>query len=221
MEEEVREEHPAFAAVSLSRVSGHTRLHGSELWHQEYIALRVHQGSYQRHLSDDHYWSRNLVCEVYLSPAQFATLLTTMNVGSGVPGTFRFRADLPLADRFPKYEPREDTHMLHDRELQGYARKHVEALDSLRQQIRDARMSETQRKTLLGTLETARTQVTSNLKFVLDMYREKMEHVVTDAKANIEAFVTGTVQRTGLSALLQQKPELPESPRNRELEDGE
>ncbi|MCK5641792.1 MAG: hypothetical protein KAJ19_13400, partial [Gammaproteobacteria bacterium] len=57
------------------------------------------------------------------------------------------------------------------------------------------------RQMIAGMISTFRLAITSNWPFYLDQFNTATEKVVTAAKSEVDAFVTGVVQRTGLTAL--------------------
>jgi len=86
------ESHPSWGMVQFSRVQhgGPCRLFGSSLEdHGTTILLHIFQGRREHDLSEDHLMGGNELVAVELSAAQFAGLLTTMNIGHGVPCTIR------------------------------------------------------------------------------------------------------------------------------------
>ena len=91
MEDNNREKHPSFGMVGFSRIScGNQRLFGSSIEHDTMIALRVHTAYRTESFGYEHVYADEDIVEVMLSPAQFSELLTTMNIGDGVPCTIRF-----------------------------------------------------------------------------------------------------------------------------------
>src|SRR5208337_4240325 len=85
---------PSYAMVSFSRISAGGEglsLFGSSIKHHSAITLSIKQARLSRDtdLSHDWYFAENRfpLIEVTLSPNQFAELLTSMNVGDGVPAT--------------------------------------------------------------------------------------------------------------------------------------
>ena len=98
------EKHPSYGTVGLSRItsSGGNKLFGSHLeHHHDTMLLRIHSAALMHDLGCD--WvhaDMNPLIEVELSPAQFASMLTTTNVGNGVPCTIR-RLDGALVEDVP------------------------------------------------------------------------------------------------------------------------
>jgi hypothetical protein len=84
------ETHPSYGVVMLSRASGSPTLFGSKLRnHGQFIILQLCNAKVRREDGDETYFGTDRVAEVWLSAAQFASLLTTMNTAPGVPCTLR------------------------------------------------------------------------------------------------------------------------------------
>jgi hypothetical protein len=75
--------HPAFGQISASRVTGSTTLFGSDFLHQHYVTIKVNRAELNRDLSRDWHFQREEIVEVALSEAQWATFVSSMNVGAG------------------------------------------------------------------------------------------------------------------------------------------
>jgi hypothetical protein len=208
MDERQERQEPHYALVGLYRQHGTPkRYFGSELKHQETIALRISRCRVIRDLHQEWYHPREELIEVVITPNQFAALLTTMNVGSGVPCTLSF---LQGEGHIPGASEEEPPQAVYVEEFQQDCRQIARGMDDLIRTIEETPMTAKARKMLLDKAQGVRRHLGSNMPFVLSQFQEKMEHVVADGKAAIEAFVTGMVQRTGWEALRGKSPQLPE-----------
>ena len=87
-----RENHPAYAMIGASRVSqfgggGGARLFGSDFGHQHYVTISIRRASLGRSHQSEHAYGEEELIEVALSEAQWATFVSSMNVGHGVQAT--------------------------------------------------------------------------------------------------------------------------------------
>lgn len=71
--------HPAFASISVSHVSGHANLYGSDFSHQHYVTVTIHTSELRRDLARDWHFDRKELIEVAMSEAQWATFVSTPN----------------------------------------------------------------------------------------------------------------------------------------------
>ena len=85
------ETHESYGMVQFSRMSCSpaSPLFGSSVRHSNLICLRINKARKYRDFQQDRYMSDGTVCEVWMSPTQFAEAITAFNVGDGVPATLR------------------------------------------------------------------------------------------------------------------------------------
>ena len=86
------ESHESYGMVQFNRVSSNPpqKFFGSSVRAGYYIELSIHKG--EKVTSHDHFrniFAKGEIINVRLSPNQFSELLTTMNIGSGVPCTLQ------------------------------------------------------------------------------------------------------------------------------------
>lgn len=196
--------HPAFGQVSITHVSGRANLYGSDFEHHHYVTLTIKRSELHRNLSRDWNFERELVTEIALSEAQFATMISSPN-RSGVPCTF-----LHTEHEVVPSLPRRDTKKLYDAELEKKLKKSVAELEAHRDEIRTAvvKLPKKVQEQVLGPIERAITELKSNTPFVIKSFGEHMEESVERAKSEINAYVTNTVMRAGLTALQSGDPVL-------------
>jgi hypothetical protein len=197
--------HPSYALAVFSRTQGGGRaVFGSELLHHDTIRLRVSRAKHIEDLAHEWYFPTQEILELEFSPHQFATLLTTLNVGSGVPCTLT-----RLEGQSFKYEPPTDLRTRYQADLDDAGKDAVRSLIELQELIDTLPLSGVKKKELLGKVSAVRNKVSGTMPFIVNQFHEKMETVVADGKAAIEAFTMGMVVKTGLEALQTQAPTLP------------
>lgn len=186
-----RETHPAYAVIGASRVqsSPGATLFGSDFRHSNYIVIRIGHADLTRGLSED--WVRGTgqqIVEVALSEAQWATFLSTLNVGDGVPATLRW-----LDGEVPGITPTTDRRGQLNEEIAGTLADAIRELE----EVRDAAPT----KVLREKADHALTELRSNLPFVAQQFDRHAEKTIERAKVEVAAYVTGAIQRAGLAAL--------------------
>lgn len=190
--------HPAYAQIGASRVSGQARLYGSDFQHQNYINVRIYESEMHRSLSNDWPFAGREYIEVALSEAQWATFVSSMNVGHGVPCTLERRDGKSVPAIAP---PEVDPHEKFEDDAREKLTRALGELDLLRLEIDALKVSEKQKAALASRVNMARQQMVSNVPFVLKQFGEHMEHTIEKAKVEVNAYVTGAVMRAGLKAL--------------------
>jgi hypothetical protein len=87
--------HPSWAMIGASRVShsaGGSALFDSDIRHQHTVTVSISTASRRRDLNRDWLHAEREFVEVEMSEAQWASFVSSMNAGSGVPCTIRRHA---------------------------------------------------------------------------------------------------------------------------------
>ncbi|QCG93986.1 hypothetical protein E6C67_08540 [Azospirillum sp. TSA2s] len=188
--------HPAYGQIRASRVSGHANLYDSDFNHQHYITITIARSQLHRSLSRDWHFGRDELIEVSLSEAQWASFVSSMNVGSGVPCTIT-RHDGKMIPRLPS--PENPAHKF-KAEI-GKAMQDVQgALSKLASDL-DGPLSKTKVAELRRQIDMLSGRLTGQTGFVADQFDEHVEQTVERAKTEINAYATALVVRTGIEAL--------------------
>lgn len=195
--------HPAFGSISARRVQGSAQLFDSELHHQHYVTVSIGRAKIYRDGTQDRAMGemRDMI-EVAMSEAQWATFISSMNVGIGVPCTLR-RLDNVGVPQIPR--PKEPTRRRFERALDATMTKIRDNLVKMSDGI-DGAITKTKATALKQGLINAADQLTDNAGFVAEMFIEHMENVTEKAKIEINAYVTATVHTAGLSAIIRASP---------------
>lgn len=207
-----RREHPAFGQIGLYRGSGNAKLYGSAIdKHSEYIALRVHASYVEHHLGRDWYHTQPglPLIELKLSAAQFADMITGLNVGSGVPCTLDF-VNGKEVPRIPWDQPTESTKV-----VDSFKREVADKVEALKGEVErlveivnhKKALNQADRKDLVDTMNRFAKLFYDSAPFMVDSFSEAAEKVVTHAKAEVEAFVHRVTVETGITALREKAEE--------------
>lgn len=192
-------EHPAFGMIGGSRVMGSSVLFGSDFEHRNFVEIRVRRASLRRDLSRDWHFGEDEIVSVRLSEAQWATFVSSLNNGDGVPCTLDYVQGEPMPAlplRRGEDAAREDA-KAHFGEMAGLVDK---AIREVEEGVGSA-LSKVKREAILESLRTLRREVPSNTPFMLDSFERHMETTVERAKVEIEAHTQNAITRAGLAAL--------------------
>lgn len=186
------EEHPAWGLIGASRVSSSPPgavLFDSDIRHQHSVIVRISTATRRRDLSRDWMMAKREFVEVEMSEAQWASFVSSMNAGQGVPCTIRRREDDWSVPGMP-YEPR----------LQESMREVRVAADEAVAKVAEAFAAYKEKKTAanLRNLEFAIRNMPANAEFAASSLSEHAENVVQRARADIEAMVLAKAQQLGL-----------------------
>ena len=205
--------HESYGMVMFSRCGGSPgRLFGSSLSdHPTTIHLRIAKGVRRHSLSQDRFSGEGLpMIEVILSAGQFAELLTTMNVGDGVPCTIS-RIGAKQVSPPPREELTEPEQIKADfGETTDAILDRMAAFRALLEKAAD-KMGKKDRENLLFEFGILEGHTKGNIPFVASSFHEATDRMLVHAKAEVDAFMTHAVMAAGVKALSERVvPELPE-----------
>lgn len=202
---ENRETHPSYATLSFSRAQSGMAipLFGSSIKHRDTIIMRVSEAELCRELNSDHIFSGKRIVEVEMSQSQFAEAITSMNMGSGVPVTLRFRADKPgLIEQCP-YEDKIQKFEKEFAECQEESKQHFkEFVNQVKTLLEKKSLGKGDKEEIIKNMDILYGRVFSNQEFVYKQFNEQMDKTVTEAKGEIEAFVQNKMNSIAREALV-------------------
>lgn len=184
--------HPAFAQIQANRVSGQAALYGSDFLHHNYIVIRIRKSELRRDLSTDWFFDsvQGELIEVALSEAQWATFVSSLNAGGGVPCTLQHVDRVPVPG-LPDPEARTEQFARELRRTQARAR---EELTALAEAIAATGLSTKKQQELLRRVEAAGRHMGANTEFVAQCFGEHMEDTVEKAKMEVSAYAMAVLQ---------------------------
>ena len=192
-----RYEHPAFGQISASRNTGTPgrTLYGSDFVHHAWINLRICRSQLNRDLSRDWHFDREQLISIDISEAQWATFVSSLNVGSGVPCTL----DRVAGAQMPGIARRVETDSFRD-ETRATLNEAIQEIEAARHEVEASTLPATRRRTIAARLVKAAQHLAQNLPFVTSSFDEHMEKKVDKAKVEVNAYVTSHIMRAGLTA---------------------
>ena len=200
---EERDKQPAYGMLAFRRVhGGDANLFGSSVEHDAKIQLTLKEGSVSRHLSNDWYYGERRLFQVEMSYTQFAELISAMNVGDGVPVTIRYTENsgrIPGIQTVNKRTQFLDEFKEQNKDSAVKVKELTDKLIGIFEEKRPIKAKE--RDDILAMLKTLAYAVDDHNSFVLDQFNESMEHIVTEAKGEVEAFVQNKMHSLALAAL--------------------
>ncbi len=203
-EDEKEFDHESYGMVGFSRITGNPgRLFGSALGSQHtFIKLRITKATRRHALGRDWYHGEaHPVLELDLSAAQFAELLTSMNVGSGIPCTLRYADGKVLAP--PPNEKLEAEQVRHDfkGKTEQVAKRMDDTVKKITEILAKKNIGQKDREEIQSLLGLVVQEVRSNLPFWLRSFNEATEKMTVAAKAEVDSFMTHAVLLAGIKAL--------------------
>jgi hypothetical protein len=202
--------HPAFCTVQFNRITGGSGVFfGSSVRSTHFIVLRVAKAERKHEHGEDWIHTNENLIEVALSPAQFAELLTTMNVGSGVPGTLQSFNGKEIERLEAEDSETERVHEYFKDTMTELNLKYREACKKVTTLLKEKKtLNRGDRDQIAGILNDMVMNFSSNIPFYLKQYEEAAEKIVVQAKAEVDNFITHAIITTGLEALKGTTPQM-------------
>jgi len=201
--EEQEKKHESYGMVGLSRVTCRpsVNLFGSSIKHGNTIRLRIKTGVVARDLNRDWYRGQKGLIEIELSPTQYAEMITSLNIGDGVPCTIRYIGNKSI-DNPPETKQRQmfeeefrkDVHKIKEK-----CQKDVTEISKVL--LKKGGITVYERKKINDMIVMLMQDVNSNLPFVQRSFNKSIDKTVLEAKGEVEAFVMNKVTSLGIKGL--------------------
>lgn len=204
----IRDRHPAFGMISFLRIQtgGKRRLFGSALeMHPTSILMRVKHASREHHMGRDWFFADKGIVEVELSAAQFAELITSMNMGDGVPCTLRYvegkeMPSIPVDDKMEKERVVDQFKANMEHLLTDLRKKKVEVDRILEKK---GALTKDERSKIDSVMQQTISFVNDRAPFMMDQFSEAADRLVVSAKMEAEAFVRKRIESLGMQSIAQ------------------
>lgn len=212
----MRKTHNSYGLIGFHRQTSTKaeNLFGSSLKHRDTINMTVYRAGVRRDGNMDWYSTEEQLISVDLSPNQFADLITSMNVGFGVPCTIT-RYNNEAMEECPFISQQEQ-----------FIDEFKETCDKIGNDSAGAKLNQLQEilaKKTIGTNDRTKifeifnnliNDIKSNIPWIHKEFSDAMDKTVTEAKASVEAFVQNKIISLGSQALIAQAeqsvPKMPE-----------
>ena len=197
--------HPSFGMLSFNRThGGHSNLFGSSIQHNDTIHMVLKEGVVIRGLNDDRYVGEDEILEVEMSQSQFAELITSMNVGTGIPCTIKYlrgKGRINEADFINKRQ--QITNEFKESMNERMSDDEVKELFTTKKSI-----GKGDREMILRRLANVTQCIESSSKFIFDQFQNQIDKTITEAKGEIEAFAQNKINAIAQQALVEQKEDI-------------
>lgn len=200
-----KETHESYGLIGISRRTGDPgSLFGSSIKHGNYVALTIKRAELNRDLHRNWYYGHEPLIEIEMSNTQFSEMITSLNMGDGVPCTIRHIGYKTLEDP-PGVQQRQIFEDEFKADMKKVGNKISSAIDKagvLLSNKGNVKMSD--RKEILGLLASIAQDINSNMPFVQSQFNEAMDKTILSAKGEIEGFIQNKITSLGIEALKDQ-----------------
>jgi hypothetical protein len=206
MRGEETKRHPSYGLVKFSRIQGHAHFFGADSRPDSYIELTVSECEHNQDLVQSWYFPRKELVSLRLTNNQFAELITSLNMGSGVPCTLEFIKGEGKIEQEKEKEYKVDFHKKKTKEmftdiLTNFKKK-AQELDQVALKL-PKKDQETVKRFTASIIQ----EFNSNMPFFMECFYEQMEKVAQEIKSNLEADVMHKLTTLGLETLQQKQLE--------------
>lgn len=201
--------HPSYAMASFSRVSSgrNYKFFGSDVDCRNWIELEIKKGC--EYFRNEEKYPSSIFEEggsyirVAFTPTQFAELLTSMNIGEGVPCTLK-RINGSDVEEIP--EDFSDNALDYQKK---YFNEHIEKFSNevksmehdVNELLKKKTLSKVDKEKIMRIFGYVSSNINSNIPFFMDVFKETTDKIVTHAKGEIDATLQHCLVKTGMKAL--------------------
>jgi len=199
-----KESHESYGMIGCSRATsgkGHP-LFGSSVLHSNSIILRIKRAVVERHLNRDWYYGKEPLIEVELSPTQFAEMITSLNVGDGIPCTIRYTENKVRMEDPPEVKQRLVFENEFKEDINHLKELYEDKLHDVRKLLRKKGNLLKPEKAEIDNFLFELTRIIEDyMPFLQKSFNEAMDKTVMEAKGEVEAFVMSKVTSLGIEGL--------------------
>jgi len=201
------ERHESYGMLSISRMTSTPAkpIFGSSIRHSNIISLKILKGRKYRNFQKDRYMGDGTICEIWLSPTQFAEAITSFNIGDGVPCNIQHvKGDKWDEEKRQYREPCPEVNFRKQAndELQDEMSELGDRVNKLSADAKEilnqkGSLKVADKKKLLNDLTALVQEIESNIPFVHTCFNHSVNKTVTEAKGEIDATLQTMRERLG------------------------
>lgn len=205
MSRDERETHPSYGMIRVSRIQGGgVRLFGSKLpTHNTFMELEIREGSIGHDLGRDWYSGSGgkRIVTIHMSNVQFAELITSLNIGDGVPCTIKWDG------REEKEEP--PLREIELTRIRNAAQKDMNALAGrsrdrakpVLEKLKSLKLPKGVYEEVAMVFHLVEQDLEKNMPFAAEQFQRAADKVEQAVKAEVDAFMLHAVHKVGLAAI--------------------
>lgn len=195
--------HPSYGMVRVARQSGgnSTPLFGAEIESNSQICIEISTADVTQNLGTNWYHSVDTICEVIMSPVQYAELISNPNT-QGMPCTVKYTESKGTI----VYKGIETKTQYVENRLEERVSKLKEGITNihgLAKTILDKKtpLNKSEKGEVLGLISKLVTEFNSNLPFYEKCFKENLNKQKSEAKVEVESYLAHAINQAGLKAL--------------------
>lgn len=196
--------HPSYGMIRVTHRSGSRRMFGVDYDTGHSVSIQITRGELKVDAGTEWFHGREILAEIEMSEVQFARMISSPNMGSGVPCTLRHVRSGPMEDIAEPPVP--ETHAEHSKHnLRETARKiagnfeHVEK--KLAEYAAGKAPTKAQLKELQSIVQQARQGIASDLPYYVERAAEKVDERTNAGKSEVDAYIQHQLTELGKQAI--------------------
>lgn len=199
MSKDLIQNHESFGMLQISRVQcgGKQSLFGSSILHSNLIRMSLKEGKMERQFNNNSYYPGKTLFTVDMSEKQFGELITSLNIGSGVPVTIKYKTvgEVVKCDEPPFINIKE----VHQQEFKAYTKNIYQNAQNLVREVGELlenkkTLNKQDKQEIIGRLQKISNDIGFNMGFQLDMFTVQMENIVHEAKVEIKEMLQNDLE---------------------------
>jgi uncharacterized protein (DUF342 family) len=202
-----KEAHPSFGQIKFSRTSAtDSNFYGSDLTQGNYITMEVHQSEIYREITCDRYFETGIpLIKVRLTSGQFAELITSMNMGSGIPCTIE-RLMGKKVEELPNIQSKkENVHGKFEEKMIAFQKTIESNQKRIAELTSKPTLTKNDRAEINEMTRLINQELLQNIPYYTRCFQETMDKTVFEAKLEVENAILHKVNALGLSELHKQQ----------------
>ena len=206
MDNKELEQHESYGMMSFNRFDGgNGAFFGSSIKPDGGIEMTLKTGEVRHNLNHDWYRGKETIARVRMTVAQFADLITNLNMGEGVPVTLEYvhgkrMSEPPFINKRIQFEEN------FKQEMKEVSNQMLELTKRTEEILSHAKApTKKEKEEILHNIAMLNQKVSSDMPFVHKSFNEQMDKTVKEAKNEIETYVNSTIHSLGMEKMSELK----------------
>lgn len=189
---------PSHGNIRFTRVQGMRTLNGSLYESASWIEMTISRNRTYESFGEERNTSGNELMTISMTNAQFAEMITSLNIGTGTPVTIQSITNVQIPDTYTI--PKSMDLILEEvdqsvGETFDYMKKHLSTL-------KKTGVTPKQKKEAIEGIESLMRRFKSNEEFYQKQFVKKLEKIEVAKKSEMEGFINTVAHKLGLEQLI-------------------
>ena len=189
-----RDSQPCYGIINFKRVHCNSEhLYGSEVAHTDVIEMTVKRSDCVHELNHDWYFGKDDIIQLQMSSAQFAQLITSLNMGEGVPCTLTYTEKDGDISQIKWVGQKEKIHNDFNKQMESLKTLVTDDLDEVCGELDSKNVNLTRQRELSNKLKQIGRILYDKIPFINKSFMESTDNVQTQAIQEVEARIQSKI----------------------------